>query len=401
MLKNTLLIFPILILTGCVERGYKLTTDRNTQTIIAERVIAIEKTSKEDEFFFQKMKNDVKVQLKKHPKPKKPKKPKLKIKVKKSASTTLENIPPKKIIIAPKIQVEKEMTSSTSISSSVEKHKRTTSEDLRMQEIARRSKENREKRLREIKKLNEIKKAELKQRITMEEKRARFKKQQTQIRTQIRPQVRKKENIVVPKLNKSEESHTKMIEVSNNRKQQQDFQKSPTLSKNEEANTKVIKKSNNKEEQQDFQKSPTQVKTTSSTKLLAFRQIKKVYHKFGNSEVHGSVIYLDASGLEVRLRDTKVYLLPKSATLDYWFSRYYLKNKSDGKNKNTIVHYLNKSTLNIEKKFEFFGVPEGTYYIIIESSYPDNMSADKKIYIAKKIEVGKYKKIQGVFSKKL
>jgi len=66
-----------------------------------------------------------------------------------------------------------------------------------------------------------------------------------------------------------------------------------------------------------------------------------------------------------------------------------------------VANYLNSTYLNLEKNFEFYGVAEGSYYVIIESNYPSYMARDKKVYIAKKIQVGKYKKIMAVFSKKL
>jgi len=135
------------------------------------------------------------------------------------------------------------------------------------------------------------------------------------------------------------------------------------------------------------------------TKALHFRQINKVYHKFGTSEIHGHVIYLSQNGQETRLNQTKIYLLPMSRKVNYWYKHYYLKNKSSA-NK-TTVKYLNETTLDLEKNFEFYGIPKGRYYIIIESNYPDSIAKDKKVYIAKKIKVGKYKKIMGVFSKKL
>jgi len=135
------------------------------------------------------------------------------------------------------------------------------------------------------------------------------------------------------------------------------------------------------------------------TKALNFRQVDKVYHKFGTSEVHGHVIYLSQHGQETRLSQTKIYLLPMNAKLNSWYKHYYLKNKSSV-NK-TTVKYLNQTSLNLEKNFEFFGVPKGRYYIIIESNYPDSMAKGEKVYIAKKIKVGKYKKIMGIFSKKL
>ena len=65
------------------------------------------------------------------------------------------------------------------------------------------------------------------------------------------------------------------------------------------------------------------------------------------------------------------------------------------------MQYINATHLNLEKNFAFYGLATGTYYIIIESRYPASIAKNKKVYIAKKINVEKYKKIMTVFSKKL
>lgn len=131
---------------------------------------------------------------------------------------------------------------------------------------------------------------------------------------------------------------------------------------------------------------------------MNFKLINKIYHKFGSSEIHGHVIYLDASGQEVRLAGVKVYLLPISAKLNDWYQNYYLKNKNNPSENVTIANYLNSTYLDLSKNFEFYGVAEGAYYVIIEAKHP---ARQEKVYIAKRIEVGKYKKVMAVFSKKL
>jgi len=141
--------------------------------------------------------------------------------------------------------------------------------------------------------------------------------------------------------------------------------------------------------------------TVASTEALKFQLINKIYHKFGSSEVHGHVIYLDPAGQETRLAGSKVYLLPVSATLNNWYENYYLQNKDNPNTNYTVANYLNSTYLNLEKNFKFYGIAEGSYYVIIESNYPLYIAKNKKVYIAKKIKVGKYKKIMAVFSKKL
>ena len=98
------------------------------------------------------------------------------------------------------------------------------------------------------------------------------------------------------------------------------------------------------------------------------------------------------------LPNTKIYLVPSSKVLDRWYKNYYLKNKDIGTH-TVETKYLKKTDLDLSKNFSFFGVPVGEYYLIIESPAPDN--TDKKIYMAKKIDVGKYKKVMAVFSKRL
>jgi uncharacterized protein YgiM (DUF1202 family) len=131
---------------------------------------------------------------------------------------------------------------------------------------------------------------------------------------------------------------------------------------------------------------------------LSFTRSNKTYQRFGTSEIHGHVVYFSPTGRQIPVRNTNVYLLPVTKELDLWYRNYYLKNKDLGLQ--TIhAHYLNKTGLDIARNFDFYGVPAGKYYIVIEASHP--VKKDKKIYIAKIVTIEKYKKLIGVFSKKL
>jgi len=138
---------------------------------------------------------------------------------------------------------------------------------------------------------------------------------------------------------------------------------------------------------------------TSSTQTLLFKPLDQIYHTFGSSEIHGHIIYLGNAGHELSLATTRIYLLPKNKTLDHWYNHYYLKNTANSSINATVVKFLNSTYLNLEKNFSFFGVAQGTYYIIIESS--KRKDETQKVNIAKKIKVDKNKKIMVVFSKKL
>lgn len=160
--------------------------------------------------------------------------------------------------------------------------------------------------------------------------------------------------------------------------------------KKENQNTTIILESKYTEEQL----------LSSSTEDLIFAQVSKTYHTFGDSEIHGHVIYMNASGQETKLNNTRIYILASTDILDNWYENYYLTNNREN-NFGTKVSYINSTYLNLSKNFAFHGIAPGDYFVIIVSDTPITEENNKKIYIAKKIHVEKRKKIMAVFSKKL
>ena len=374
MFKTTLLLFSFLLFTGCAERGYILKSNIKTQTITAESVTSIDTQSthsklrkEEDNTLLTKMTTVVKKALKKQKKSeptyssKKVKTIKKKV-LKKQTTTTVKK---ENTYIADTVEAETNIPS--------EKIKKSNdNEENALKEEARRSKELREAKLKEIKKLKELAKQ----------------KTHTPL---IQPSKKINTNETIT-TNTTEEKQKKL------REEKEALAAKASLAEQRRLKEKMLQAKREKERQRDLSV-PKEKAPLATTKALNFHPINKVYHKFGSSEVHGHVIYLTPNGQETRLTQTKVYLLPISAKLNNWYNNYYLKNKNS--TNKTIVNYLNQTSLNLERNFEFFGVPEGKYYVIIESNYPASMAKNKKVYIAKKIQVGKYKKIMGVFSKKL
>lgn len=281
MLKNALLLSTLLLLAGCVERGYTLSANVATQTVTAEAITSIKnKPSKPEADIFKKMTKSVKKEIKK-----------FKIPSKQKETTSM-------------LHPSKEVDTDTTVENTPRK------------------------------------------------------------------------------------THQKIL-----KKEQEALAAKESLAKQKRLENKMLQAKRYEEERQKL------LKEAETTSPLTFHRTDKVYLKFGTSEIHGHVIYLASNGQETRLSQTKIYLLPISAKLNNWYNTYYLKNKSSANE--TVVHYLNQTSLNLKRNFDFFGIPEGQYYIIIESNYPESIAKNKKVYIAKKIEVGKYKKIIGVFSKKL
>jgi len=161
----------------------------------------------------------------------------------------------------------------------------------------------------------------------------------------------------------------------------------------------IPEKKNNKEEQ--FTHTFTEDELLSSTtEDLIFKRLNQTYQKFGNSEIHGHVIYLAPTGREINLKNTRIYLLATNKKLNRWYTNSYLKNSNPSGNP-LKVNYLNTTYLNLSKNFAFHGIAAGEYFVIIVSDSPDKDEKNKKIYIAKKINVEERKKIMAVFSKKL
>jgi len=370
MLKNTLLLSTLLIFTSCAERGYTLTTNTTTHTVTAETITSIKKESpKPKPDILKKMTKAVKKVLKTKVKTN-TKSVKKKIHLKKKETILVLHPAPKKIVLPSK---EKEVPVSEPI---IKNNSYINSdEENRLKEEALQSKKLREAKLLEVKKL----------------------KESLQNKEKNRPLIHaSKETKTENKLVKTTE--TKNIIQENLIKKQKELAAQKALAEEKIRKLKILQEKREKDRQVRTA-IPKTKSSLATTKPLVFNQINKVYHKFGTSEVHGHVIYLTPNGQETKLSQTKVYLLPVSAKLNHWYNNYYLKNKDSGGK--AVVNYLNKTALNLERNFEFFGVPEGKYYVIIESNYPSSIAKNKKVYIAKKIQVGKYKKIMGVFSKKL
>ena len=396
MSKKTLLLSALVLFSGCAERGYVLTTNTKIQTITAESVTSLDKTSKQDETeIFEKMTTAVKKAQKEedntppaltHKKQKQTIKKQKKKKLKKKITEKKRVIP----TFISEAETETKEEIETPKVSEISKTVIYSDDENKLREEARKSRERREARLREIKKLRKGTLA--KQTYTKDKPSAQIEKSDTQV-----PKI---SNIDTEKNAKMERVRAKEKEAALLAQKAREKEK---LTKEKEAallaQRKQAQEAREKKKQEQKVKNSTplpQNNKTAFTKPLVFKQIDKIYHKFGTSEVHGHVIYLTPTGQETRLSQTKAYLLPVSAKLNHWFNKYYLKNKNDGKS--TIVSYLNQTSLNLERNFEFFGVPKGSYYVIIESTDPQS---HKRVYIAKKIHVGKYKKIMGVFSKKL
>lgn len=341
MSKNTFqfigFTFAMLMLfSGCAERGYHLTRQSNTHTITAQSNVDIHTPTAHIKHKLQQMQTAIKKEQKKTKK--------------ETLINTITEIKARKN----KHNAQREATRKKAKLQKIQDFKR----EKETEEKARQTKIPKEA---QIKKAEEIKRKELK----------KFKEKQKLKAEEEKEEEAKALEIAKRQKQKAKEEQEKRIEEK--RKQEEAQRK--RLEAEKKAKMKHLQAQKEKENQ--LRKS----QKANTTEPLKFHLINNIYHKYGTSEIHGHVIYLNGSGEELRLSGAKVYLLPVSAKLNYWFNNYYLKNRLNPKTNSTTVNYLNTTILDFEKNFAFYGVAEGGYYIIIEAPhYTSKGDIDKNLY---------------------
>ncbi len=392
MLKNTLLLLSLsLLFTACAERGYKISVNDRTNTVIAQKSVDI-RTDKSTttKANIKEMDNAVKKEQKK--------------KHSKITNSKVKEKNSQKIIEEKKLAKEKEKKKL--LAKKEEKEKVALEQKLEKEKKAQQQKSKKEKALLAQKEKEE--KEALERKLEKERKAQVFSKKEEKALLKLKEKEKKKAldqklarekelRLLIEKEKKAllalkEQEERKALNQKLTREAK--AREAKAFKEKKARDAKTLKEKENKATIENKQ-------VVASTEPIIFQPINKTYHKFGTSEIHGHVVYLDPTGQEITLTQSKVYLLPKSTKIDYWYNHYYLKNKSNSSLNKTVAQYLNATTLNLNKNFEFFGVAAGEYYVIIESKYPSRMAKNKKVYIAKKIKVDKYKKVMAVFSKKL
>jgi len=385
MFKTTSILFAILIFSGCAERGYHLSRQASTHTLTAQSSVNLSNTHIDTQRELHKMQDALKKERKKYKEPK--------------AVDTITEINARKDRLKA-LKAEQDAAYKKQKRQAEARHKK--EKMLETENLKREKEAEANARKAQMIEDQKIQKAQAEKRKELQALKAKDEVQkakalEAQMAKETQMQEAKKAKALQAKQKLAAQKALALKEAEKERKLQ--AQERAILE--EEKKSKIKRLQAQREREIQINKTKKSKALASTTEPLKFQLINKIYHKFGTSEVHGHVIYLNTAGQEMRLAGAKVYLLPVSAKLNNWFTNYYLKNKSNPNSNGTVANYLNSTYLNLEKNFEFYGVAEGSYYVIIEAKYPTYMARDKKVYIAKKIQVGKYKKIMAVFSKKL
>jgi len=426
MLKKALLLFSLWLLTGCVERGFQVTVNEATRTITAVKSVDIREQKKADTAKeIEKMNKAVTQAQKKqmhhqvpHKLPTAP--PKHTIKVQHKNSTNVQQEEEAQVRLATQkaaLAKEKEQARQKEMEkrrAALEaKHAKekeaqrlaAQQERIRLEKKAQEEKLAQEKKEQALKALKEEKERKALEEKLAKEKAAREAKEKEEklalerkIAQEKALQLKKEQEEKAALARKLEEEKQRALQ----KQQAEEKRKQEEAKKAEALRKKAAEEKLRQEREAAIQKANAQKqKPLQTAEALNFKPSMQTYQKFGTSEIHGHVVYLSPTGQEIHLQNTKVYLVPQSTTTDYWYNNYYLKNRESASLAKKTVRYINATHLNLEKNFAFYGLAKGTYYVIIESSYPSSIAKNKKVYIAKKINVEKYKKIMTVFSKKL
>jgi len=418
MLKKALLLFSLVLFTGCVERGFELTVNKATHTITAVKSVDIRKekqtnTAKD----IEKMNKAVSKAQHNQTESKTTEKTSTE-KINSDITETKEIYSEKTKESQQEIEKQKKIAQESEAEEKrlqIEKERAALEAKLAQEKEAQKiaaerervllaQKAEAEKRAQEKKEQALIELKEEKERNTLAEKLAMEKaareKKEEEDKLALERKIAKAKALQQQKEQEARNALTKKLATAKQTIQNKQEEKNATQAQRIDAlRKKDIARKLHLENALVAQKAKE--KKVQTTEILNFEPSTQTYQKFGTSEIHGHVVYLTPTGQEISLQNTKVYLVPKNTKTDYWYNNYYLKNREASSPSKTTVHYLNATHLNLEKNFAFYGLATGTYYIIIESDYPSSVKKNQRVYIAKKIDVQKYKKIMTVFSKRL
>ncbi len=366
----TAVITAAVILSGCAERGYQISVQKATHTVTAQQSTDLrDKTTESTKETFRKMNRAVKKALKKS--------------THKQNSQTTEKLLQRKKDEALRLKQESDAkraleAAKTEKALETERLKREAAQrKLAEQEAAK--KEAAKRQALEQKTLAEQTASQKAQKAALLEEKRKAAEMQLKHQKALEEEARKKAAL---EKEKAEKEKARLAALKEKKLKEELLQK------------------REKTQEHAPQKNLLEEETTPVhyAEPIRFLPMNKTYQKYGTSEIHGHVIYLSPAGEEIALTNGTVYLLPVGPNLNFWYKNFYLKNKDFGLKK-VQAHYLNKTALDLDRNFAFYGVPAGNYYIIIEATDP--RAKHKKLYIAKKIKVDKYKKVMAVFSKRL
>ncbi|NKQ41362.1 MAG: carboxypeptidase regulatory-like domain-containing protein [Sulfurovum sp.] len=111
--------------------------------------------------------------------------------------------------------------------------------------------------------------------------------------------------------------------------------------------------------------------------------------KTGSGTVKGMIYLSDAYGKKIYGKQTRLYLNPVTSYSRQWYTESYIGGYKMAKADKKLFNYLRFTTSNTQGKFAFYGVPNGSYYVIgvVKCGQECGYSTPRSIRIAKEVTI--------------
>ena len=109
----------------------------------------------------------------------------------------------------------------------------------------------------------------------------------------------------------------------------------------------------------------------------------------GRATIKGSIYITDSYGSKVVGAGTRLYLNPITSYSKQWYIESYLGGNRMKKADSRLFNYLKFTAANSSGKFAFYGVPNGSYYLIgtVKCGEQCGYASEKSIRIATRVSV--------------
>ena len=109
----------------------------------------------------------------------------------------------------------------------------------------------------------------------------------------------------------------------------------------------------------------------------------------GRGTIKGTIYISDSYGSRVLGSGTRLYLNPITSYSKQWYIESYLGGNRMQKADSRLFNYLKFTAANSDGKFAFYGVPNGSYYLIgtVKCGEECGYASEKSIRIATRVSV--------------
>ncbi len=109
----------------------------------------------------------------------------------------------------------------------------------------------------------------------------------------------------------------------------------------------------------------------------------------GRATIKGTIYITDSYGSRVLGAGTRLYLNPVTSYSKQWYVESYLGGNRMQKADSRLFNYLKFTAANSSGKFAFYGVPNGSYYLIgtVKCGEQCGYASEKSIRISRRVSV--------------